>query len=705
MDLFTLAGKLTLDSSSFDSGVTKASNAGEKLKKGLDSVKKVAVAVAGTAVLGKLTSSVKKFADQAAAAGDKIDKQSQALGISRKAYQEWDYILSQSGSSIDSLGTSMKTLNNAILGGKDSITKLGLSFDDLNAMSMEDQFEAVVRAFQQMPESAEKSALAVELFGKNGQSLLPLLNSTSDSLDEMRQRFADLGIEMSDEQIDAAVNYSDAVDQLKRTFEAIGIAIGTEFLPMLTEWASGIATFVGSLLAAYKENGFEGLFTELSNQIDGFITGLQDSGNPVLEKLGEVLNVVKEALGVVVGLFTDFDGTVKKLKSSDAWPLQLLGTALEWVKDALIWIDENQEFVIAAIGAIIGAFAVAELISFLSNLNPIVLALEGLAALAALIMTNWDGIQKFFEDLWTAVKTAVENAWKAVEEWWGDIESFISAAWSTISGWFETNVWNPISEAFTAFWGIVTQLWTGIETAISNAWTTVWSWLKENVWDKIVEFFSPMWETVQAFWNDPLGAITAAWNQVAGWIESSVTGPIISAWNAVKSAIQGAIDAALSFLGINSGGSSGGSKGTVNSEAVMAELNRMEQNGVSVADRNQWLKDQGMYYNTATKGFEWIPNNSNAKGNWNVPYDDYLSRLHRGEMVLTASQARQYREGEGEASRAVVAAIQGLRNDLNNLKLMVGEKVFGEAVVDYGGRNMSDYIGGVESSQAYGYGT
>ena len=35
----------------------------------------------------------------------------------------------------------------------------------------------------------------------------------------------------------------------------------------------------------------------------------------------------------------------------------------------------------------------------------------------------------------------------------------------------------------------------------------------------------------------------------------------------------------------------------------------------------------------------------NAKGNWSVPYDGFLANLHRGEMVLTKSQARDYREG------------------------------------------------------------
>lgn len=36
-----------------------------------------------------------------------------------------------------------------------------------------------------------------------------------------------------------------------------------------------------------------------------------------------------------------------------------------------------------------------------------------------------------------------------------------------------------------------------------------------------------------------------------------------------------------------------------------------------------------------------------AKGDWNVPYDDYPALLHRGERVLTASQARQMDSGSG----------------------------------------------------------
>ena len=93
-----------------------------------------------------------------------------------------------------------------------------------------------------------------------------------------------------------------------------------------------------------------------------------------------------------------------------------------------------------------------------------------------------------------------------------------------------------------------------------------------------------------------------------------------------------------------------------------------------------------------------------AKGNLNVPYD-MPAFLHRGEMVLTKSQARRYRDGGGDGSDAVVSAIQSMRNDLQNMKLVVGRKTFGAAVVKYGGNRMDSFIGESESRAESGYGT
>ena len=92
-----------------------------------------------------------------------------------------------------------------------------------------------------------------------------------------------------------------------------------------------------------------------------------------------------------------------------------------------------------------------------------------------------------------------------------------------------------------------------------------------------------------------------------------------------------------------------------------------------------------------------------AKGEWDVPYDQ-TAQIHRGERILTASQVRQQDSADSRGWQSLLGEIHGLRNDLQNVKLMVGQKVFGQTVVDYSGRRMNKYIGGVENAAIAGYG-
>ena len=94
-----------------------------------------------------------------------------------------------------------------------------------------------------------------------------------------------------------------------------------------------------------------------------------------------------------------------------------------------------------------------------------------------------------------------------------------------------------------------------------------------------------------------------------------------------------------------------------------------------------------------------------ATGMDNVPFNGYKAELHRGEGVLTASENKAYREGRTGGTSEIVGAVQGLRNDLQNMKLVVGRKTFGRAVTDYGGQRLSGYIGQSESQTAAGFGT
>lgn len=91
-------------------------------------------------------------------------------------------------------------------------------------------------------------------------------------------------------------------------------------------------------------------------------------------------------------------------------------------------------------------------------------------------------------------------------------------------------------------------------------------------------------------------------------------------------------------------------------------------------------------------GFSGEPPKPQAKGDWYVPYDNYPSLLHRGEMVLTASQARRYREGDGNMNTEAFAAavVSAIRQGMENAQVnayMDGRKVSEEV-----SRNLNDLL-------------
>lgn len=241
--IFTLMGSILIDNSKADESIAKtekkAEGLGTKLGNGIKTAAKWGAAITGAAVGGAaaLFGMAKKATDTL----DRIDKLSQKIGISREAFQEWEYILSQSGTDIEKLQVGMKTMvqrmDETIEGtgqGAAMFEKLGISvIDSTGAMrKQEDVFEDTVKALQNMPEGAEKSRLAFELFGKAGMELMPLLNGNNEELEALQKNAHDLGLVISDEAVDAGVLFQDTMDDLKRSFGAVVTNVGAELIPI-----------------------------------------------------------------------------------------------------------------------------------------------------------------------------------------------------------------------------------------------------------------------------------------------------------------------------------------------------------------------------------------------------------------------------------------------------------------------------------------
>lgn len=187
------------------------------------------------------------MADETATAGDQVDKNSQRLGLSKKAYQEWDYVLSQSGVDINSVQTGFKSMTNSIDDAKNGsetaikkFTDLGVSLSDLKSLSREEIFDKAVQGLQNITDDTTKAALANDLFGKSGQNIMPLLNATADSTQNLKDKAHELGMVMSDEAVQAAVDYTDNMDTLQRTFSGLKNSIMGDILPGFNDILLGL---------------------------------------------------------------------------------------------------------------------------------------------------------------------------------------------------------------------------------------------------------------------------------------------------------------------------------------------------------------------------------------------------------------------------------------------------------------------------------
>ena len=288
-NIFSVFGTILVDNTKANKSIDDTTKKAEDSSKGIGgaftSIAKGAAAV-GTAVVAGASAvggAAFKMASDTAAAADEVDKTSQKLGMSREAYQEWDYVLSQSGVEITSMTTGLKTLTNKIDDAKNGsksatemFNKLGVSMNDLQSMSREEAFDAVIKGMQGMEDSTERAALANDLFGRSGQELTALFNQTAESTEQLKNKAHELGMIMSDETIDSGVVFTDTIDTIKRSLSGAANSLGGTVLPIVQTVLNFIVERMPTIQA-------------LINQLSPVITSVFGSLLPPLFNLAETL--------------------------------------------------------------------------------------------------------------------------------------------------------------------------------------------------------------------------------------------------------------------------------------------------------------------------------------------------------------------------------------------------------------------------------
>ena len=736
LELFSVAAKLMLDKTGFDNDIKDADASGKSLAENLGSymekAKKFIVGLGIAAGIKKAASAAWELAKSTSAAGDRIDKQSQALGLSRKAFQEWDYILSQSGASIDSMGMTMKTLTAAISENSAEtaagLSKLGLSAAQLQSMSAEDQFETLVKAFQEMPEGVEKSQLAMQLFGRNAQSLMPLLNSASGSVDDLRQRAHDLGLIMSDDDVNASVAFGDALADLQGAWTAIQQKFGAQMLPTLTKGLIGAANALGRISEAVTNSfktgdwglTFEAITEEISNLVPGLIDTIVDIAAGLFEN---AYTIVDLAFSIIEGLT---DGIIKALPKLVAKLPDIFKRIWQGVK----WL------------ALDLGNGIIDTINTLFGWN--------IPHLDEIRWPTWDEVKEAFNKAWGFIKDGAkklmilvfgedENGgikWPSASEIWEKVETGLSLLWGGIKT-LATGILKLVfgeSADGGIEWPSVSELWEKISTGFSMLWDGgdgkggirkliegaakwvlgLFGWPEEDQ-DAVVKFFGDWWsmakewiegvaswvlslfgfatddevtEHFRKWWEgaDGNGGIKAMIKQIANWLLGALGLPSVDEivkqiedwWEDVKSKLVleliahfGGIKGVQKELGYDP------NAGTTWGQQVTDQYEQMGLPTVNISaddlnNPDSWLYDE------------------HAKGLNYVPYDNYKASLHRGEMVLNQGQSRAFRQGgAGLDFNALYDAVSSaVASAVSDISINMDGRLVGNAVTEQVSRNI-----------------
>ena len=300
---------LAVEPAAKEVGEKSGKHLGETMAKGLKATGAV-IGAAMTAATAAAVATGKAFinaANSTAQYGDNIDKMSQKMGISAKAYQEWDFVMQHAGSSIDSLKTSMKTLANAAVSGNDAFTKLGISQEQIANMSQEDLFGATISALQNVTNETERTALASKLLGRGATELGALFNMSAEETEGLKQQVHDLGGVMSEDAVKAAAKYHDEMQNMQTALTGVKNNMMSQFLPGISSVMTGLSkVFSGKGGVDEIKMGLQSIIGNISSMAPQFFSIATTLVNGILQGFAPMIpSLVSSIFGFLqTGLLT-----------------------------------------------------------------------------------------------------------------------------------------------------------------------------------------------------------------------------------------------------------------------------------------------------------------------------------------------------------------------------------------------------------------
>ena len=297
MNLFNLFAKLTLDKSDYKKNIEDAKKESQDFAEKTLNAIKVISANAWVELGQKVLSVANKIKDATLDLinyADKYDDLSAKYDMSTASLQEFEYIASQNGTTLEQLLSTMTMMYNRAKEGDEVFDKLGISVKDVNGnmKSMDELFWETKTAIDQVTNSGDQSALMLEAFGRNAMSTGEVLRRDTAELKEMSAKAHELGIILSEETTTSAGAFNDMLAEMKLR----GTSAFTEFImgaegssEKVDEFLNDITDKIEDFTPKFLEIGLKlgwslvkGIFKGVGNLLSGvwnWITGSEGEEN------------------------------------------------------------------------------------------------------------------------------------------------------------------------------------------------------------------------------------------------------------------------------------------------------------------------------------------------------------------------------------------------------------------------------------------
>lgn len=187
-----------------------------------------------------------------------IDDLAQVTNLTTETIQSLRLAATLSGQSFEDASQSavifQKRIEEAKKGNADLMATFKALGVDLNG-PVDQAFRQTLERLGQVADGSTKTATTLELFGKSGAKLLPVMDQVGGSFDNLVTRARDLGIVLDQEAINKSNELADRLDILKLRLSAITTDIGIGAIRIFDDWA----TAVGRVSITFKQ-----LFTDVS---------------------------------------------------------------------------------------------------------------------------------------------------------------------------------------------------------------------------------------------------------------------------------------------------------------------------------------------------------------------------------------------------------------------------------------------------------